>query len=67
MLASTINLLAALGGLVTASILIGGFLAHAKPALAGKEEAELRRATVVGGLVGLGLVLLGVLILILLT
>jgi hypothetical protein len=39
-------------GLMAALIAVCGFLAHVKPALAGRTEAELRRSTVVGGLWG---------------
>jgi hypothetical protein len=37
---------------MAAGIAVCGFLAHARPALAGKDDAELRQATVVGGLGG---------------
>jgi hypothetical protein len=37
------------------AIAIGGFLCHAKPALSGASEVELRRATAIGGLTGLGI------------
>jgi F0F1-type ATP synthase membrane subunit c/vacuolar-type H+-ATPase subunit K len=40
-------------GFIATSIAVGGFLAHAKPALARDPEPELRRATVEGGLYGL--------------
>jgi hypothetical protein len=39
-------------GLMAATIGVCGFLAHARPAIAGKDEAELRRATAIGGLTG---------------
>jgi hypothetical protein len=39
-------------GLMAAGIAVFGFLAHAKSALAGRDEAELRRLTVAGGVVG---------------
>jgi hypothetical protein len=39
-------------GLMAAGIAVCGFLAHARPALAGKSESDLRRATVIGGLGG---------------
>jgi hypothetical protein len=45
-------------GFIAAAIAIGGFLAHARPAIAGKRDTELRRATAIGGLVGLALALL---------
>ena len=41
-------------GLMAGSIAVGGFLAHAQPALQRKGETEIRIATVVGGLAGLG-------------
>jgi len=44
MFASTVDLLAALSGLLAASIVVGGFLAHAHPAIRGESEPELRRA-----------------------
>jgi hypothetical protein len=43
---------ATLTGLVAAAIAVTGFLAHAGPALAGKSDDNLRRATVIGGLIG---------------
>jgi hypothetical protein len=39
-------------GLMAASIAVFGFLAHVRPALAGADEQELRRATVGGGIGG---------------
>lgn len=45
-------------GLMAATIAICGFLAHAWPAISGKDEAELRRATAVGGLSGCATALL---------
>ncbi len=45
-------------GLMAAAIAVCGFLAHAKPALAKEGDAELRFATVIGGLAGFGLALL---------
>jgi hypothetical protein len=63
MFASTIALLAASSGLLATSILIGGFLAHARPAIAGESEPRLRRATALGGLAGLVAMLLLLLVL----
>lgn len=40
-------------GFIAAAIAIGGFIAHAGPALAGRDDQALRFATVVGGLAGL--------------
>jgi hypothetical protein len=40
-------------GLAAGAIAVGGFLGHARPALAGKHEEALRRATVIGGLTGI--------------
>jgi hypothetical protein len=40
-------------GLIAAAIAVFGFLGHAKPALARADDADLRFATVVGGLAGL--------------
>jgi hypothetical protein len=42
-------------GLLAGMIAVTGFAAHARPALSGASEQEIRGATVVGGLVGLGL------------
>ncbi|HEY6550087.1 MAG TPA: hypothetical protein VIY71_02685 [Solirubrobacterales bacterium] len=39
-------------GFIAATIAVSGFLAHAGPAIVGKDESELRRATAVGGLCG---------------
>lgn len=39
-------------GLMAAMIAVCGFLMHAKPALSDRDEEELRRRTVVGGIVG---------------
>ena len=41
-------------GALTGSIAIGGVLAHIGPALSGASDAELRTATVIGGVVGFG-------------
>jgi hypothetical protein len=40
-------------GLVAAAIAVTGFVFHAGPALSGGPEERLRRATVIGGLIGL--------------
>jgi hypothetical protein len=40
-------------GLVAAAIAVGGFLAHAGPALSGADEQRLRKATVRGGIGGI--------------
>ncbi|MGB7685295.1 MAG: hypothetical protein WBL45_05875 [Solirubrobacterales bacterium] len=40
-------------GSLTGSIAIGGFLAHIGPALSRASDAELRAATVIGGMAGL--------------
>ena len=49
-------------GLLAGAIAVGGFIAHAGPALSGASDDELRRATVRGGLgglsVGLGVIVL---------
>jgi len=39
-------------GMTAAAIAVGGFAFHAAPALFGKHDEELRRATVIGGLIG---------------
>jgi hypothetical protein len=39
-------------GLAAAAIAVCGFIAHVKPALSGADEQRLRRATVIGGVVG---------------
>jgi len=43
---------ATVAGLMAAAIAVGGFLAHAGPALAGRDEERLRQIVVVGGLWG---------------
>ena len=53
---------AAAVGLTAAAIAVGGFLAHAGPALAGRSEEDLRRVTVVGGLWGMGMAALVILL-----
>lgn len=40
-------------GLLAGMIAVGGFLAHVVPVLRGREEHELREATVRGGLYGI--------------
>jgi hypothetical protein len=45
---------ATVAGLTAAAIAVTGFLLHAGPALSGATEDELRRATVVSGLLGFG-------------
>jgi hypothetical protein len=42
-------------GLMAGAIAIGGFIGHAQPSLSGKSDLELRRATTIGGLGGLGI------------
>jgi len=51
-LAALLDQSASAVGLVAAAIAVGGFLAHARLALRGSTEEELRAATVVGGLWG---------------
>ena len=45
-------------GLMAASIAVGGFVAHARPALRGQGDPTVRFATVVGGLAGLAIAVL---------
>ena len=40
-------------GLMAGTIAVGGFIAHAGPALSGQHDEGLRRATTIGGLGGL--------------
>jgi hypothetical protein len=49
---SLLNDAAVGAGLMAAAIAVCGFLAHARPAIAGKGDPELRRATALGGLAG---------------
>jgi hypothetical protein len=42
-------------GLVAASVAVFGFLLHVAPVLSGASEEAVRRATVAGGLIGVGL------------
>jgi len=44
---------AAGAGVIATGMAIGGFLAHARPALARAPEAELRASTARGGLIGM--------------
>lgn len=46
---------ATLTGFLAGAIAVGGFLGHARPALQRQDEAEVRIATVLGGLAGLGI------------
>jgi hypothetical protein len=39
-------------GFLAAAIAVGGFLAHARPAIAGEVDSVLRRRTAIGGLLG---------------
>jgi hypothetical protein len=48
-------------GLMAAAIAVTGFLTHAWPAISGKDEEDVRQATVIGGLAGF-LVAVGLLI-----
>lgn len=45
-------------GFSAAAIAVGGFVAHARPAITGKPDAALRRRTAAGGLCGLAFALL---------
>lgn len=42
-------------GVLAGTIAVGGFLAHAAPALRGAPERRVQAATVIGGLVGCGI------------
>ena len=53
-IASLMSYAASASGLTAAAIAIGGFLAHARPALSGANERRLRAATVKGGIWGSG-------------
>ncbi|HEX2392204.1 MAG TPA: hypothetical protein VHI77_04725 [Solirubrobacterales bacterium] len=44
---------AAVTGFMAAAIAVGGFLAHAREAMTGGSEEDLRRLTAIGGLYGL--------------
>lgn len=50
--------LAAATGFMAAAIAVGGFVAHARPAMAGESEEELRRLTAAGGAFGLAVAVL---------
>jgi len=50
--------LATATGFLAAAIAVGGFVAHAGPAIAGREDSELRRRTAIGGLYGLAVAVL---------
>jgi len=47
-------------GFLAAAIAVCGFLAHAWPAMVGKDEVEIRRATVIGGLGGFAVALFAI-------
>jgi hypothetical protein len=49
-------------GFLAAAIAVGGFIAHAQEALRSGSEADVQKATIVGGLWGFatGLVLIGI-------
>jgi hypothetical protein len=47
-----IGQLATVVGMMAGGIAVGGFLGQARPSLLGEPDAELRRATTVGGLFG---------------
>jgi hypothetical protein len=42
-------------GLIAGCVAIGGFLGNVRPSMFGAVDSELRRATTVGGLIGLGM------------
>jgi cytochrome bd-type quinol oxidase subunit 1 len=48
---------ASIAGALTGAIVVGGFLAHALPALRGASEEKLRRVTAIGGIAGLCVIL----------
>jgi hypothetical protein len=50
-----LSISATIVGLMAGGIAVGGFLGHAGPSLSGKSDQELRRATTLGGLIGLGI------------
>lgn len=52
LVATLLDRSATVAGFMAAAIAVGGFLAHAGPALTGKDERRLRRAVVIGGLWG---------------
>jgi len=51
---SILDQFAALFAFLATAMALGGFLGHARPALRGESENELRRATARGGLFALG-------------
>jgi hypothetical protein len=53
LVAPVVGELATCAGLLGATMALGGFIAHAKPVLSGASEEEIRRATIVGGVIGL--------------
>jgi uncharacterized membrane protein len=62
LLATLMSDVATAFGLMAAGIAVFGFLMHAKPALSGCDEDELRRLTVIGGIIGCALAVLTILI-----
>jgi hypothetical protein len=53
---------ATLVGFMAGVIVVGGFLAHARPVLQRRGEQEIRIATVTGGLIGLAIASIATLI-----
>jgi len=52
--------LATATGFSAAAIAVGGFIAHARSAIAGRPDSALRRRTAAGGLCGLAAALLAI-------
>lgn len=66
-LASLVTEIATEAGFTAAMIAVCGFLAAAVPALEGRADGEIRKATVAGGLGGVGVVVFVNLVQLLLT
>jgi hypothetical protein len=53
-----LSLSATIVGLLAGWIAVGGFIGHVRPALSCRSDSELRRATAIGGVAGLGFAVL---------
>lgn len=56
LVSALLSQIATIVGLMAGGIAVGGFLGHVRPSLNSESDAELRRTTTLGGLVGLAAV-----------
>jgi hypothetical protein len=57
-----LSLSATIVGLMAGWIAVGGFIGHVRPGLSGGSDSELRRATTIGGVAGLGFAVLTIVV-----